>query len=96
MLEVIKRDGDKTVFDRSKITIAIEKAMNSSSGVYEIGQADKIAWEIEQEARQQEKPLTIYEIEDKVYYKLIENHNPATARAYENYKAVQALSLIHI
>lgn len=90
MLEVIKRDGDKTVFDRSKITIAIEKAMNSSSGVYEIGQADKIAWEIEQEARQQEKPLTIYEIEDKVYYKLIENHNPATARAYENYKAVQA------
>ncbi|MDU2184137.1 MAG: anaerobic ribonucleoside-triphosphate reductase, partial [Negativicoccus succinicivorans] len=90
MLEVIKRDGGRTVFDRSKITVAIEKAMNSSSGVYEIGQADKIAWEIEQEARQQEKPLTIYEIEDKVYYKLIENHNPATARAYENYKAVQA------
>ncbi len=89
MLQVVKRDGTAVPFDRSKITLAIEKAMNSSSGVYEIGQADKIAWEIEKEARQADKPLTIYEIEDKVYYKLIENHNPATARAYENYKAVQ-------
>lgn len=89
MLQVVKRDGTTVPFDRSKITLAIEKAMNSSSGVYEIGQADKIAWEIEKEARQAEKSLTIYEIEDKVYYKLIENHNPATARAYENYKAVQ-------
>ncbi len=90
MLQVVKRDGQKVDFDRSKITIAIEKAMNSSSGVYEIGQADKIAWEIEQEARAQEKPLSIYDIEDKVYYKLLENNNPATARAYENYKAVQS------
>ena len=89
MLQVVKRDGTTVPFDRSKITLAIEKAMNSSSGVYEIGQAEKIAWEIEKEARQAEKSLTIYEIEDKVYYKLIENHNPATARAYENYKAVQ-------
>ena len=29
-------------------------------------------------------------IEDQVYYKLIEYNNPATARAYEGYKAVQA------
>ena len=34
--------------------------------------------------------MTIYAIEDQVYYKLIEYHNPATARAYEGYKAVQA------
>ena len=26
----------------------------------------------------------------RVYYKLIEYHNPATARAYEGYKAVQS------
>ena len=28
MLEVIKRNGQKVPFDRDKITIAIEKAMN--------------------------------------------------------------------
>lgn len=89
MLEIIKRDGARAEFNREKITIAIEKAMHSSSGVYEIGLADKIAWEIEREARQADAPLTIYNIEDKVYFKLIENGNPATARAYENYKAVQ-------
>ena len=46
MLEVIKRDGTKVPFDRKKIAVAIEKAMNSSSGIYEDGQADRIAKEI--------------------------------------------------
>lgn len=43
MLEIIKRDCACAEFNREKITIAIEKAMYSSSGVYEIGLADKIA-----------------------------------------------------
>ena len=43
MLEVIKRNGERVPFNRDKITVAIEKAMNSSSGIYEEGQADKIA-----------------------------------------------------
>ena len=34
-------------------------------------------------------PYSIYDIEDHVYYSLIKYGNPATARAYENYKAVQ-------
>ncbi len=38
--------------------------------------------------------ITIYAIEDQVYYKLLENNNPATARAYENYKAVQAFKRV--
>ena len=33
-MEVIKRNGTKVPFDKDKITIAIEKAMNSSSGIY--------------------------------------------------------------
>ena len=36
------------------------------------------------------EPISISAIEELVYYKLIENNNPATARAYENYKAVQS------
>ena len=64
--------------------------MNSSSGVYEEGLAERIASEIEEFARNLNKEMTIYGIEDQVYYKLIQYNNPATARAYENYKAVQS------
>jgi len=90
VLEVIKRDGQKVSFDKSKIVIAIEKAMNSSTGLYEAGLANRIANEIEEYAHKIGKTLTIYAIEDQVYYKLLEYNNPATARAYENYKAVQS------
>lgn len=90
MLEVIKRNGTRVVFDRNKIVVAIEKAMNSSSGVYEPGQAEKIAEEIEHYAVSLRKDMTIYGIEDKVYEFLLKYNNPATARAYENYKAIQA------
>lgn len=90
MLSVIKRDGQRVPFDKEKIAIAITKAMNSSSGVYEEGLAERIASEIEEFARNLNKEMTIYGIEDQVYYKLIQYNNPATARAYENYKAVQS------
>ena len=89
-MDVIKRDGTKVPFDREKIAIAIEKAMNSSSGIYQEGVAEKIASEIEEYAKGLGHSMTIYSIEDQVYYKLLDNHNPATARAYENYKAMQA------
>ena len=90
MLQVIKRDGAKEPFDKAKIAKAFEKAEHSSTGLFEEGLADRIAGEIEDYAKAINKDLTIYAIEDQVYYKLLENKNPATARAYENYKAVQA------
>ena len=89
MPEVIKRNGDKVAFDRGKIVIAIEKAMHSSSGVYIEDQALEIAKEIEELANSKDHPLSIYDIEGEVYYRLIQNNNPATARAYESYKSVQ-------
>ena len=89
MPQVIKRNGKKVGFDREKIVIAIEKAMHSSSGVYVENQALEIAKEIEALANNKELPLSIYDIESEVYYRLIQNDNPATARAYESYKAVQ-------
>lgn len=89
-LELIKRNGEKVKFDSKKIEIAIEKAMNSSSGIFVEGQAKKISDEIKEMAEELNETLSIYEIEEKVYYKLIENNNPSTARAYENYKAVQS------
>ena len=81
MPEVIKRNGEKVAFDRDKIVIAIEKAMHSSSGVYIEDQALEIAKEIEELANSKDLPLSIYDIEGEVYYRLIQNDNPATARA---------------
>lgn len=89
MLQVIKRDGTKVDFNKDKITIAIEKAMNSPSGIYVKDQAHKIASEIEERSKNK-REISIYEIEDLVYYKLIDRNNPATAKAYESYKSVQA------
>ncbi|MDY6065878.1 MAG: anaerobic ribonucleoside-triphosphate reductase [Finegoldia sp.] len=89
MLTVIKRDGRQVPFDKEKIVIAIEKAMNSPTGVFEEGLAAKIADEIEEFSKSTGKELSISDIEDQVYYKLIHYNNPATARSYENYKAVQ-------
>ncbi|EFK39318.1 anaerobic ribonucleoside-triphosphate reductase [Peptoniphilus sp. oral taxon 836 str. F0141] len=41
MLTVIKRNGTEVPFDKEKITIAIEKAMNSTTGVFVEDQAEK-------------------------------------------------------
>ncbi|MDO5026424.1 MAG: anaerobic ribonucleoside-triphosphate reductase [Tissierellia bacterium] len=89
-MEVIKRNGLKVPFDKNKIVIAIEKAMNSFSGIYEAGQAQMIADEIEDFAKTINGPMTIHGIEEQVYYKLIKYKNPATAKAYESYRSVQA------
>ena len=94
MIQVIKRDGKEAAFDKEKIIVAIEKAMHSSTGVYTPGLALQIASEIEAYAEKMGRNITIYAIEDQVYYKLLENNNPATARAYENYKAVQAFKRV--
>lgn len=90
MVNVIKRNGNEVAFDKEKIKIAIEKAMHSSNGIYIEGQADIIASEIEEEAKNKEQPITIYEIEEKVFSKLISYKNPATARSYEGYRSVQS------
>lgn len=88
-MKIIKRDGSIAPFDKNKIIIAIKKAMNSSSGVYEEGQAEKIADIIENYAKKKRKKMTIYCIENKIYDLLLEFNNPATAKAYDSYKTIQ-------
>ncbi|NLY20266.1 MAG: anaerobic ribonucleoside-triphosphate reductase [Tissierellia bacterium] len=90
MVEVIKRSGEVVPFHMDKIAIAIEKAMKSSSGIFIDGQAEEIAEEIEKYAQSLDNNISIYDIEEQVYFKLVEKDNPATARAYESYKSVQA------
>lgn len=90
LVEVIKRNGKKVAFDSNKIKIAIEKAMDSSNGIFVENQALTISNEIEEFAKSRDIDISIKEIEEQVYYKLIKYKNPATARAYESYRSVQA------
>lgn len=89
MVQVLKRDGKKVDFNVNKISNAILKAMNSPSGVYFKDQPEKIANIIKEKYKDYEE-ISIYDIEEAVYYELIKNDNPATARAYESYKSIQA------
>ncbi len=90
-IKVRKRDGSLVSFDKNKIIVAIEKAMHSPQGKFVPAQALDIANEITDEIKKAGKSeVSIYKIEDDVYYKLINYDNPQTAKSYESYKAVQA------
>lgn len=90
-MQVRKRDGRIVQFEKEKIVVAIEKAMHSLQGKYVPGQALQIADKIEASVLESQKDVvSIYKIEDDVYYALIEFDNPQTAKAYESYKSVQA------
>lgn len=90
VLKIMKRTGKEVLFEKNKIVKAIEKAMESSSGVYIENQAQEIADEIEKFAYQTKEPLTIEDVEELVYLELIKRDNPATARAYEEFKIIQS------
>lgn len=90
-MKVRKRDGHIANYEKEKIIIAIEKAMYSPQGKFVPNQALKIANEItEQFSKGAKEVISIYQIEDEVYYRLIAHNNPSTAKAYESYKAVQS------
>lgn len=83
---IIKRNGEKEEFDYSKICIAINKAMEYGSGIVRGDIALLIGLQAETYFQNE---VTIQEIEQFVYHKLIEYGESETARAYEGYRAVQ-------
>ena len=85
----IKRDGTTVPFDRSKIRIAIEKAMKNGSGLYHPDIAEAVARDCENHFLKLDETPTIYKIEGFVYDRLIHYNHSETARAYEGYRAVQ-------
>lgn len=87
-MKIVKRDGRQVDFDRSKIAVAIEKAMKYGSGVYDESVVEKISREIESVIKEI-RTLTIFQVEDMVYHKLIESGAIETAKSYEGFRAVQ-------
>jgi anaerobic ribonucleoside-triphosphate reductase len=88
MISVIKRDGTKVSFDKTKIENAILKAMKNGSGIYKPIIAKKIAESCENQLNDLDS-VTVKQIEDMVYNLLIKHKQKETAKAYEGYRAVQ-------
>ena len=89
-MRVIKRDGQLAQFNKNKIENAILKAMKYGSGIYDPEIANKIANEIEEYSINKNTSLTVYQVEELVYTKLLNYNHELTAKAYEGYRAVQS------
>ena len=88
MTKVIKRDCSEVDFDKSKISIAILKAMKNGSGIVKPKIAEDIANEIENECKDKDE-VGISDIESMVYDKLITKKQRLTAKAYEGYRSIR-------
>ena len=95
MVRVIKRNGSMVGFDKTKIELAILNAMKNGSGMMNEYIAKTIANEIFEKLRYTNENVTIYQIENDVYFKLIEYGQESTAKAYEGYRAVQEYKRIN-
>lgn len=84
MVKVLKRDCSEVDFDKEKISRAIMKAMKNG-GVIQPKIADTIADEIEKSCCNDET-ISIYDIENMVFQKLIDKKAVLTAKAYEGYR----------
>lgn len=87
-MKVIKRDCTEVEFDKSKIYNAILKAMKNGSGIIKENIARDIADEIYNDFLDKAE-VSISDIENKVYDKLISKRQKLTAKAYEGYRSVR-------
>lgn len=88
MLKVIKRDCTEVDFHKEKISNAILKAMKNGSGIVKPKIAEDIENEIYEENKDKEE-LSISDIEQLVFDKLISKKQKLTARAYEGYRSIR-------
>lgn len=90
MLTVIKRNGLEAPFNKTKIKQAITKAMRNGSGIYLPDIARLIARDAEKYFSKQNSSPTIEQIEKYVFERLVHFGQTLTAKAYEEFRAVQA------
>ena len=88
MTKVIKRDCTEVDFQKEKISNAILKAMKNGSGIVKPKIAEDIANEIYEECKDEDE-VSISDIENMVYDKLISKKQRLTAKAYEGYRSIR-------
>ena len=89
-MNLIKRNGQTVPFNKTKIKQAIVKAMRNGSGIYLPDIARLIASDAERYFGKKDETPTISQVEKYVYQRLIHYGQDLTARAYEEFRAVQA------
>lgn len=85
---VLNRECNEVPFDKTKISTAILKAMKNGSGIVKPRIAERIADEIEEETKDLDE-ITISDIEEKVYDKLVKKKQKLTAKAYYGYQKIR-------
>ena len=85
---VIKRDGTKVPFDKSKIVNAIEKAMNDSSDPVDHKLSDSIASEI----AAIDSTMDVEAIQNAVENRLMQSCYYETTRSYMNYRYLHGIA----
>nr|DAX10229.1 MAG TPA: anaerobic ribonucleoside triphosphate reductase [Bacteriophage sp.] len=85
---VIKRDGTKVSFDKSKIVNAIEKAMNDSSDPVDHKLSDSIASEI----AAIDSAMDVEAIQNAVENRLMQSGYYETTRSYMNYRYLHGIA----
>ena len=85
MKQVIKRNGKKVKFDKEKIINAIEKAFLEVDGKV-VDKSHQKAKEIAEYIENQDKSLSVEEIQDIVEDKLMASNRKDVARAYVRYR----------
>ena len=85
MKQVIKRNGEKVKFDKEKIINAIEKAFLEVDGKV-VDKSHQKAKEIAEYIENQDKSLSVEEIQDIVEDKLMASNRKDVARAYVRYR----------
>ena len=85
---VIKRDGTKVPFDKSKIVNAIEKAMNDSSDPVDHKLSDSIASEI----ATIDSTMDVEAIQNAVENRLMQSDYYETTRSYINYRYLHGIA----
>lgn len=88
MTKVIRRNCEEDNFQKEKISSAILKAMKNGSGIVKPNVAEDIANEIYEECKRFDE-VSISDIENMVYDKLINKKQRLTAKAYEGYRSIR-------
>lgn len=86
-MKVIKRDGTRVPFDKSKIVTAINKALEEVDGkIKEISTSTSIASDIYESFIYGKRDMGVEEIQDMVELKLMQSERPDVAKAYILYR----------
>lgn len=93
-MNIVKRDGTISKFEKEKIKSAILKAMKSS-GIINEEIATNIAENVEDIYKNNNTTPSVQLVEHEVYEELVGYNQIITAKAYEGYRAVQEFKRNH-